>query len=227
VAEFCSCGAELVDQARFCHRCGKPTKELLPEEEAEAEPVTPPPPTANEIIDQVILSQQPPGDISFGNGTAVRIALMVAGISMLIFAPLANLLGLGILGILLPTLCAGVLSVFLYQRRTGATLQLMAGARLGWITGVFMFSLFLVLFTLSVIPAIEAGEFQKLPETALKDSFSAADLERVKEVMQNPGLLAGAILVMMILYFVGATTLTSLGGMLGAKLLGSNERLKG
>lgn len=224
MAEFCSCGTQLVDQARFCHRCGKATQELIPGEETPLLEI-PPPPTAAEIVDQVVLSQAPSGDINFSNGTAVRIALMVAGISLLIFAPLANLIGLGLLGILIPTLCAGILSVFLYQRRTGATLPVMAGARLGWITGVFMFSLFLVLFTLSVIPAIEAGEFQKLPETALKDNFSAADLEKVKEVMQNPSLLAGAILVMMILYFVGATTLTSLGGMLGAKLLGSNQRL--
>ena len=30
--EFCTCGTRLVEDARFCHRCGRPTSEEVVEE---------------------------------------------------------------------------------------------------------------------------------------------------------------------------------------------------
>ncbi len=176
------------------------------------------------LLDTVQLSSAVP-DISFSNGAAVRVGLLVAAISMVLLVPLANFSGMPLLGIILPTLAAGVLSVWFYQRRTGTSLTVLAGARMGWITGVFLFALFLILFTISVIPAIESGEMQKIQEAALKGSFSETDLARMKEIFENPVMLGGAILLFMVIYFVGATTLSSLGGMLGAKLLGRNQGL--
>jgi hypothetical protein len=34
-------------------------------------------------------------------------------------------------------LAAGFLAVYLYSRRTGQTLSIRSGARMGWITGIF------------------------------------------------------------------------------------------
>lgn len=178
----------------------------------------------DQLLDQVELSSTV-AEINFSNGAAVRVALLVAAIAMVLFVPLAGLSGMPLLGIILPTLAAGVLSVWFYQRRTGASLTVLAGARMGWITGVFLFALFLVLFTISVIPAIESGEMQKVQQAALQGSFSEADITRVKEIFENPLMLGLSILLFMGIYFVGATTLSSLGGMLGAKLLGRNESL--
>ncbi len=178
----------------------------------------------DQLLDQVELSSTV-AEINFSNGAAVRVALLVAAIAMVLFVPLAGLSGMPLLGIILPTLAAGVLSVWFYQRRTGASLTVLAGARMGWITGVFLFALFLVLFTISVIPAIESGEMQKVQQAALQGSFSEADIARVKEIFENPLMLGLSILLFMGIYFVGATTLSSLGGMLGAKLLGRNESL--
>ncbi len=217
VPEICSCGAELVPDARFCHRCGKPTREdVVAEQAAVPEPVILETPAA-------LSESLHPAEISFGNTNAVRVALLVAAIAMMVYVPLA---GVSLLGIVLPTLAAGLLAVFLYQRRTGAFLTVMAGARLGWITGVFIFAFFLVLFTLASIPAMESGEFAKIPDQALAGKIPQAEIEKVKEVLGNPALLSVFILFFMLIYFVGATVLTSLGGMLGAKFLGRDPRLQ-
>ena len=172
-------------------------------------------------------AEQPeiPTEISFSNGPAVRVGFIVAALSMAILVPLANFGGLTLMGIILPTLFAGGLSVWFYQRRTGIPLTVVAGARMGWITGVFIFALFLVLFTVSIIPALESGELQKIQEAALKGNLSESDMGKLKEIFENPVLLAVSILMFMGIYFVGATTLSSLGGMLGAKLLRRNPSL--
>lgn len=219
MAEVCSCGTQLVEKAMFCHRCGKPTFDAPEDQEAETIPVE-----VEQLLDKVELSAPIP-EISFSNGAAVRVALLVAAISMVLLVPLANLGGMSLLGIIVPTLFAGALSVWFYQRRTGKSLTVLAGARMGWITGVFIFALFLVLFTISIVPALESGELQKIQEAALKGNFAEGDVAKLKEIFENPTLLAVSIVLFMGIYFVGATTLSSLGGMLGAKLLSRNQSL--
>src|SRR5262245_38576538 len=74
----CSCGAQLPDNARFCHSCGKPQREsdqlreTLPPAPAYAEQEGPAKPTA------------PP--INFGNPVAIRVALLCASLSALLNA---------------------------------------------------------------------------------------------------------------------------------------------
>jgi hypothetical protein len=183
------------------------------------------PAEVEQLLDTVELSQNLQ-EISFNNNAAVRVALLVASIAMLLLVPLAGLAGLSVAGIILPMLIAGVLSVWFYQRRTGSVLSVLAGARMGWITGVFIFALFVVLFTINAVPALESGELQQMQEAALKGSnFSEADIQSVKEMVKNPVVLTLSILLFMAVYFVGVTTLSSLGGMLGAKLLGRNQSL--
>src|ERR1035438_5726160 len=94
--EFCTCGAELPPDARFCHRCGKPQREEIVPETVARPPevvmaVTPgpegvPPPSA-------------PPRVNFHNRTAVRIGLLMAGIASLLSAlptMAAGLAGLGV-----------------------------------------------------------------------------------------------------------------------------------
>jgi uncharacterized protein YqgC (DUF456 family) len=222
VQTLCSCGAQLVEDARFCHRCGKPTFEspaLEPSEEPPSEPIAPPTDSLSPTLEAL-------ADINFSNGNAIRVGLFVAALSVLIFIPLSQAAGIGLAGILVLTLASGLLAVFLYQRRTGAALSAMQGARLGWITGIFIFILFLVLFTISLIPALESGELARLPDEALKGRLNPEDIGRVKDILSNPVLLSISILFFMAIYFVGATILTSLGGLLGAKFLGRDQGLQ-
>src|ERR1044071_8323555 len=66
VPEFCTCGARLPEDARFCHKCGKPQRD----EPLMVEEARPPPPFPRDV--PVVLA--PP--IGFHNGPAVRIGLL-------------------------------------------------------------------------------------------------------------------------------------------------------
>ncbi|MGA2213314.1 MAG: hypothetical protein ABSH31_08575, partial [Bryobacteraceae bacterium] len=101
-------------------------------EEVETAP-TPPP--------AVIPELQParfPTDISFHNGLAVRIGFIAAmGAVMISLFPIP----LPFVRLPIAFLAAGFLAVFLYSRRTGQTLTIRSGVRMGWITGIFSFTL--------------------------------------------------------------------------------------
>src|SRR5260370_36269576 len=108
--EFCSCGAQLPPDALFCHKCGKPQRELVvPETVA---PVAPPP------LPQVQPRPVPP-PVNFHNGVALRIAILVAAMATLLslFLPF------------LTWLAGGFFASFLYRRKTGP-LNVGAGVRL-------------------------------------------------------------------------------------------------
>ena len=118
--EFCTCGAELPPDARFCHRCGKPQREEIvpetvePPENAPALVTGAPPRPATAPIPQA----RPPR-VNFHNNTAVRIGLLMAGSGVAAErACLPWSLGSGGPGDLVDDR-AGFLSVYIYRRRTG------------------------------------------------------------------------------------------------------------
>src|SRR5690349_8842515 len=136
--DFCTCGAQLPDDARFCHRCGKPQREefvAVEEEQPPAPPIDPP------LI--ALPAQAAPAWPSFHHPVAVRVGIFAASVATL----LCLLLMIGFM-IWLPA--AGFLSVYLFSRRTGQLLTLRAGARMGWITGILSFVIIMVLFTISI-----------------------------------------------------------------------------
>src|SRR5579871_5216148 len=121
--EFCSCGAQLPPDALFCHKCGKPQREIVAPE--------PPPPPLRESL-----------PVNFRNPVALRIAFSVA-------------IGATILSFVVPFLnwiAGGFFAVLFYRRSTGSFLNVNAGLRLGWITGILAFVLYSILFTLLVLP---------------------------------------------------------------------------
>lgn len=121
--DYCTCGAKLVEDARFCHRCGRPTFEM-PAAEA-AGPAPPPPPTPAERLAQL--------PVGFGNPIALRIAFLLSMAIMLV----GNIPVPGL--IVLCWLVGGWLAVVWYRRLTGSVLTVQAGARLGSITGVMSY----------------------------------------------------------------------------------------
>ena len=88
--EFCTCGAQLPPDARFCHKCGKPQYDYPGITEETVEPA-PPPVTAAPAEPAV----QPPLEISFHNRLAVRIGFLAALMAVL---PFMLLLPLAIYG---------------------------------------------------------------------------------------------------------------------------------
>ncbi len=208
VPSFCTCGVELPPDARFCHKCGKPQVELLPgEDEPEAAPV-----------ETVAPPQAPPqpAEINFHNATAVRTALLTSLIgSMLWLLPIAP----QGLWLLISLLLAGFLAVFFYQRRTGQMLSVRSGARMGWITGIFSFVIALVLTTGLMLALTDPEGFAAFQREMRSQMGQTPEVDRALEAMRQPAMLGPAIALLLAFLFVLFTVFSTLGGVIGAKVL--------
>jgi hypothetical protein len=200
--EYCTCGAQLPPDALFCHKCGKPQRELIePEIEANTYPaamaaVAPPAPPP----------RPEPLPLNFHNAIAVRIALVVAmGATVLMFLPYIN------------WFAAGYFAVFFYRRRTGCLLNVESGVRMGWMTGIMMFAMFAFLLTTSMIAIRAIGGIAALP-AEFKNAVDPKTLESLKVLLNGP---AAAEMLVQVFFFV--TCLSMVGGALGAKMVGSRK----
>ena len=209
VPDFCTCGAQLPPDARFCHKCGKPQYDYpgLAEEAEVHEPDSHPPISPT-------LPPAPILEISFHNRLAVRTGFLAAVTGVLLFLfplpfPFARLL--------IGLLAAGFLAVFLYARRSGQMLSIRAGVRMGWITGIFCFVLVSMLMTAALVAISNEGGLAKFIRSQLPPNDARADT--VTQALGDPSMLAGSMLFAMLLFFVILTALPMIGGALGAKVL--------
>jgi hypothetical protein len=195
--EICSCGAQLAPDALFCHKCGKPQRELLaPEPEVQAERPRFLPP--REVLREAL-------PLNFRNSAAVRIALVVAAASTLVFffLPFLN------------WVFGGFFAVFFYRRRTGSLLNLGAGMRMGWITGVLAFALYIVPF------ALQLPRMSGLVQERLRGmSADPAIIEQMMGFFQSGTGMAMVVAFTLAAMFLIITFLSMAGGALGAKVVG-------
>ncbi len=203
--EYCSCGAQLPPDARFCHKCGRPQFDY-PEPEAAA----PPPVLAAAAV------SPGPQEISFRNRTAVRTGLTVALVAFLLI-PIPLPPALEIIWLLLSPLVAGFAAAFIYRRRTGKNLGIESGARIGWITGIFEFTLMLVLFCVSIvsITSQNGGMAGFLKEYGGK----MPNADQMIQAAEDPTTMIGFLLISVVLLFFTFTLLPMVGGALCAKML--------
>jgi hypothetical protein len=209
VPEFCTCGAQLPPDARFCHKCGKPQYDYPGIEETE---------TAPPVIEVASLPQTAyvplPTEISFHNRLAVRIGFIAAaGAVMASMIPIP----LALLRLPVAFVAAGFLAVYLYSRRTGQILSLRSGARMGWITGIFSFTLVSVIFTIMMVAVTSQGGLEKQLESQLQPNDPR--WEMVRQALNNPAMIAAGLALYLMLFFVILTALPMIGGALGAKVL--------
>lgn len=218
--EFCTCGAQLPPDARFCHRCGKPQRdELIAEPEEPVSEIAPPLQTA---VAPPLESTAPPGPpprVSFHNPTAVRIGLLMAGFASLLSALPAMALGLP--GLAIWWLTAGFMSVYIYRRRTGQLLTVDSGLRMGWITGLLGSAITAIVFTVSVVPLIRGGQMSALYEEQFHKMYgNDPNVQQALKLLQNPSSLALVVVLVLLILFLLITFLCTAGGALGAKLIG-------
>ena len=214
--EYCSCGTQLVDGARFCHRCGATQGELIPLEEQaeEAAPVvaTPTPPATPPVA----LSE-----ISFHNKAAVAVAMLAALLFwLLMFLPLPTVIQAPLLFIDL--LAGGFFTVWFYSKRTGQTLTIRKGAHLGWLTGVFCFVIGAVVAAINMLALALTPDtnFWELYKKVLLDSGQQpSDVDRLMQAIQDPSSVLVIVVFSMAFFFAIFVLLPVLGGMLGAKVL--------
>jgi hypothetical protein len=204
--DFCSCGAQLPEDARFCHKCGKPQREEIAVEQ--------PAPLVPEIAATPPLDAWP-GTPSFHHPVAVRVGLLVASIAT--FLCLAAPIGFVIW---LPS--AGFISVYLFSRRTGQSLSVRNGARMGWIAGILSFLIITVLFTIIAVglanrPGGLPGFFREQLGNA--KSIPTQDLEKAIEMLANPIEQAMVYLFFLLFWFMIISVFCTAGGAIGAKVL--------
>ena len=198
--ETCTCGAQLPPDSLFCHKCGKPQREI-----AEPEVLTP-------VILAPVTGAPAPAfataprfamPVSFRNPVAVRISLLVGLAAMFFsFVPVVNFLA------------AGFFAVFFYRRKTHNLLNVGAGLHLGWITGLVMFTMWGVLFMAEGL----SGKLNGVVQEQIKNLPAANDpyLQQVAQFMASgPGLV-----IVLAIGFVLITALSMAGGALGAKIVG-------
>jgi hypothetical protein len=203
VPEYCTCGAQLPEDARFCHKCGKPQREelILAEDPPEVQPILAPLPAA----------PPPPVEapISFRNATAVRVAVL-AGVPVFLLSAVAGPLMLAV------PVAGGFFAVYLYRRRTGQRVSVAAGARLGWIAGIIVFAILTMLLTMLVLMLSQPDLVQSMRDQMAKmSSISPEEVTKRIDLLRTPSSLALVLLDAFLTY----TLLTALGGAVGAKFL--------
>jgi hypothetical protein len=209
VPEFCTCGAELPPDARFCHKCGKPQREELVIEEAAppelAAPLPPPPPPIVRL------------PIGFRNPLALRVGFFTALLSLF-------------LNLLLIMACpfwltaAGFLGVYLYHRRTGEAFTVRSGAKMGWITGVLSFALSSVPLVFVYVEQVTAPDYvAHMREQMSHFPFFPPGLqEQMLASVQTPAGIVTQVVILLVMLFVLFTLFPLIGGALGAKVLGKD-----
>jgi hypothetical protein len=188
--ETCNCGAQLVESALFCHKCGRPLREI------------PEPETTGAIPVMKIEPVYPP--VNFHNPIAVRVSLLMAlAATLVFFLPLLN------------WIAAGFFAALLYRRRTGYLLKLEAGLRLGWITGVLMFAINLVMLTLCwlTINAVGVDALLDAMPPMLKTIYGSF-FSRSILALQNVSLVTQIVFTNLISIILASMA----GGVLGARL---------
>ncbi len=202
VPEICSCGARLPEDARFCHKCGKPQRdsdiEVVP-------PVIAPPPPPIEAA-----PVRPDPAIGFRNPLAVRPAF---------FASLAGFLMAGVAGQiyealpLLAMLGAGAFAVYLYRRRTGLPVSIQNGIHIGWITGVFSFVTAMILVAIITV-TLANSDPEAIVKASLGSRYSPELARKTVEMYRSPqGLMS-----MIGAAFLVCAVMPTLGGALSALL---------
>lgn len=204
----CTCGAQLPDDARFCHRCGKPQYEedivRLREEEQQAVPIPPTP----------VNAAPTPAKIDFGNKRALFVSIAVALFTLVIFTT-GSVLVPGAL-LILPLFCfAGFTASRWYIKQTGQLISPQGGARLGFMTALWAF---LVVAIFSVVFAIFISSPEWRDELInLLSSQQSAAAKQMSELLRDPKqsiiVLMGGLLVNFCLF----TFPSMLGGMLGVR----------
>ena len=227
MADFCTCGAQLPTDARFCHRCGKPQfadPPADPEHNAEFEHRPGIEPSADDLR---AIAAAAPGAvaetttrISFHNADAVRAGFYTAIIIwILMIIPIGGAPGL-ILKISV-LLGGGFLAVVFYSRRTGQMLTVAAGARLGWITGVLFYVIWMLFFTVTILVLQDQGGLMEAYKKQLQEANAPADtIKQITEIMQSPEVFGAAMLLMLGVMFIAFTLPMILGGAVAAKTLG-------
>ena len=201
--DFCTCGAQLAPDSLFCHKCGKPQRDIVTPEPPPAEvsaPAAPPAPPP--------LTEAASPRLSIHDHVAVRIAVYVgvAATVLSLTLPLVN------------WLAAGFLAVYLYRRKTRRLVDVSAGVHLGWITGLVMFPLGALVYVVMAISEHWGTLWlEQMKNAPTQDP--ALQRQMVQFFQSVPGMAVALVFLLGFLFLL-IIGLSIAGGALGAKVSG-------
>lgn len=115
---------------------------------------------------------------------------------------------------------SGFLAVLLYHRRSGEYLSVRSGARMGWMTAVFTFLIFLIPTLIGMGMQWRRGTLSEtLREQAQNQPISEAQMQEMLRLFESPAAFVATLLLAAALAFVFFIVLAVIGGALGAKVL--------
>ena len=199
----CTCGALLPEDARFCHKCGKPQFEEDVERLAAIEN-TPAPVQGPLDVPGETPKAAP---IGFGNLRAVSTTMGVAAIALValfLAAAVAPLLGPIVL------CAAGFAAARFYRMRTAQPLSSGAGAYLGLMTGVWLF------LVVAVCAAI-TGFYVSSPSGREILRAAVPKMPEMAKLLDDPHQFVVSLLESLIPMFFLTTLAGAFGGMLAAR----------
>ncbi len=192
-----------MENALFCHRCGKAQRELIVDDE-------PAPFILATSVPVPVAAAGAPLPVTFSNTLALRICFLVASVASVLDAmPAVQFL------CILWSAGAGFAAVVLYRRATGQPINLRNGVRMGWIAGVLNSLILTILVTISIASSSAELNAAFREQVRLKAPNDPAAMALV----ENPYFLATAIIMMLFFLFIFVTGACVAGGALGAKMV--------
>jgi hypothetical protein len=196
----CNCGALLPEDARFCHKCGKPQYEedivRLSAQDFAPAPVPPAVQAAPARLSR----------IGFRNPRAVGVTLTMAAVSLVALSVVAQI-GVPPLGLLI--LCAaGFSAARIYRSRTSEPLTPIGGATLGAMTYLWLF----LVAAVATIFTLSTEEGRNMLKAALPQAPELA------KVLNDPSQFIMVMVAALVLSFFVGTLTAAFGGMLAARL---------
>ncbi len=204
----CTCGVELVEGARFCHKCGRPVDGFEPMAEVEAPVVAEPIPVAPPPL--------PVASVGLRSRDSIQAAVLSVAITFVPGTFAAQFSAVLFLAVLVLN---GLLGMLLFLRRANRSVTTIEGARQGWISGLFFFGITFIMMVISLVS--EKAQFMELLRKQAKAQGPMAP--EIEKVMDDPTFLFGLMLILSVMLFVLFTSLASIGGMLGARLFGTRN----
>ncbi|MBZ5628588.1 MAG: hypothetical protein LAO06_06955 [Acidobacteriia bacterium] len=130
-------------------------------------------------------------------------------------------------GFLLWLIAGGILGVAAYRRRVPrAILTPGLGARIGAVTGLLAFGVFAIILALEVLASRGSGRVRQLLQQVIEQAAVRNADPRAQQVLQQlmtPAGMALMITLVMVFFLAAFLALSSLGGALGAWLLGKSS----
>jgi len=215
------CGHSIEDGKAFCSECGAPQiRVAMPEV---PEQLTPASDGAMPVLGRdvaPVFPGTPAGALPVRLSPTMQSCALAAAVAV----------GLTLLGLnaFVAALSTGFLAVVFFRRRgPGTALRAAAGARLGALSGLMFFGAATILQTLAVAVLHKGAEIRgemidKFQQAAAR--YPGPELQPLLDFVKSPNGFAFMMVVSLIVGCVALIVLGSLGGALGAALLGRSNR---